>query len=161
MMAITATACFAYDVPFLERFPERIRIMSRQKNLEIAQAFLSDLGQGDTDAVAALFSEDAEWEIAGDVGALPWLGKKKGRRAVIDFIHDSARLIERLKFDVSDIIAGEDRAVILGELASRYKPNGRRMETAFALVLNISGNEITHFRMLEDSFAVSQAVRAT
>ncbi|WP_186055187.1 nuclear transport factor 2 family protein [Burkholderia gladioli] len=134
--------------------------MSAQKNLELAQAFLGKLGQGDAEGVAALFAEDAEWDIAGDVGALPWLGKKRGRAAVVDFIHDSANLIERLKLEVHDILAGEQRAVILGELASRYKPNGKVMETAFAVVLQISDNQITHYRMFEDSFAVSQATRA-
>ncbi|VVE54992.1 nuclear transport factor 2 family protein [Pandoraea anhela] len=134
--------------------------MSEQKNLEIAHAFLTKFGQGDAGAVAALFAEDAQWEIAGDVGALPWLGKKQGRGAVIDFIHDSARLLERLKLEVHDILASDRRAIILGELASKYQPNRQVIETAFAVVLEISGEKITHYRMFEDSFAVSQAVRA-
>jgi ketosteroid isomerase-like protein len=48
--------------------------------------------------------------------------------------------------------------VIVGELASRVKSTGQTVETAFALT--VSGGEITRFRMLEDSFAVSRAARA-
>jgi hypothetical protein len=34
-----------------------------------------------------------------------------------------------------------------------------RLKAAFAIVLTISGSEITRFLMLEDSFAVSRAAR--
>ncbi|WP_180970657.1 nuclear transport factor 2 family protein [Burkholderia sp. WAC0059] len=107
--------------------------------------FPGKLGQGDTEAVAALFAEEAEWDIADDVGALPWLGKKPGRNAVVDFIRDSANLIERLKLEAHDIVVGERWAVVLGELASRYKPNGKIMETACAVVLQISDGKITPY----------------
>jgi uncharacterized protein len=50
--------------------------------------------------------------------------------------------------------------VIVGELASRVKSTSKTVETAFAFVLTVSGGEITRFRMLEDSFAVSRAARA-
>ena len=37
---------------------------------------------------------------------------------------------------------------------------GKTIETAFAIILAVSGGEITRLIMLEDSFAVSQATRA-
>ncbi|WP_219723774.1 nuclear transport factor 2 family protein [Burkholderia sp. WAC0059] len=120
---------------------------------------LGKLGQGDAEAAAALFAEDAEWDIAGDANALPWIGRKRGRHAVNDFIRDSDRLVERLKLDVEDILANERRAVVVGELASKVKSTGKVIETSFVLVLDISGGRIARFRMLEDSFAVSQAAR--
>ena len=30
-----------------------------------------------------------EWEIADDTSVLPWIGKKSGRAAMIDFVNDS------------------------------------------------------------------------
>jgi hypothetical protein len=59
-----------------------------------------------------------------------------------------------------DVLTNESRAVIVGELASRVKSTGKTIETAFALVLTISGGEIVRFQMLEDSFAVSKVTRA-
>lgn len=132
--------------------------MSIKETNRIAEQFLTRMGKGATpDDVAALFSVDLDFEIAGDVGALPWIGKKTGRKAVADFVHDLRNLVEPIRFEVHDIVANDKRAVILGELASRSKRTGKVMETAFAFVLTIAGGEITHFRMLEDSFAVSQA----
>lgn len=134
-------------------------IMNGQKNLEFAQNFLQKLGAGDSQALAHLFAEDARWEIAGDEGALPWLGKKTGREAIVDFVRDTAALITSESLNVHDILANEHRALILGDLASVVKATGKRIETSFVLVLEVDDGLITSFRMLEDSFTVSQAAR--
>jgi len=106
--------------------------------------------------IAKLFSETLEWEIAGDTGVLPWIGHKSGRAAITDFVRDSRALIERISFEVHDILANDNRAVILGSLASKLKRNGKVMTTDFAIVLTVANGEIVRFQMLEDSFAVSR-----
>lgn len=109
--------------------------------------------------IAKLFSENLEWEIAGDTGALPWIGHKSGRAAIADFVRDSRAMIERISFEVQDILAGDNRAVILGALVSKLKRNGNVVKTDFAIVLTVANDEIIRFQMLEDSFAVSKAAR--
>jgi ketosteroid isomerase-like protein len=134
--------------------------VSREQNSHIAQKLLASIGQGaDPDEIATLFSGDVQFEIAGDVGALPWIGQKTGREAVSDFIRDTRRLTQPVRFDVQAILADDSRAVILGALASRVSATGKIIETAFAIILTIANLEITRFQMLEDSFAVSRAAR--
>lgn len=134
--------------------------MSRQENTRLAEELLARLGGGaSAEEVARLFSPDVRWEIAGDDGALPWVGRKTGREAVIDFVRDSREMIERLRFEVQGIFAGDERAIILGELASRLKSTGKVIEIAFALVLTVSQGQIVRFQMLEDSFATAMAAR--
>jgi ketosteroid isomerase-like protein len=126
----------------------------------LAREFLKRLGGGAEPAeVAALFSENLEWEIAGDDGALPWIGRKSGRRAVADFVSEAAAHLERLRFDVKDILTSETRAAILGSLASKVKRTGKIIETDFVVVLTVGSGEIVRFQMLEDSFAVARAAR--
>jgi glycerol-3-phosphate dehydrogenase len=51
---------------------------------------------------------------------------------------------------------------ISAQLLKQFPRNllrSRQVETAFALMLTVSGGDITSFRMLEDSFAVSRAAR--
>jgi ketosteroid isomerase-like protein len=134
-------------------------IMNGQDNLGFAQNFLKKLGVGDSQALALLFAEDARWEIAGDEGALPWLGKKTGREAIVGFVRDTAALLTSESLNVHDILANEHRALIVGDLASVVNATGKRIETSFVLVLEISNGLITSFRMLEDSFTVSRAAR--
>ena len=135
--------------------------MSQKENIAIAQKLLASIGQGvEPDMIAALFHEDVAFEIPGDGGALPWIGRKRGREAVADFMRGLRSLTEAVRFDVQDIVASEDRAVVVGELATRIKATGTVIESPFAIILTISEGKISRFQMLEDSFAVSRAARA-
>ena len=135
--------------------------MPQADSLHLAQELLARMGSGAVpEKIGELFSENLEWEIAGDTGALPWIGTKSGRAAIIDFVRDSREMIERISFEVQDILASADQAVILGSLASKVKRTGNIINTRFAIVLTVAHGEIVRFQMLEDSFAVSQAARA-
>jgi ketosteroid isomerase-like protein len=136
------------------------KIVSQEQNAGIALQLLAGIGEGaDPDEIARLFSVDVKFGVAGDVGVLPWIGEKIGRSAAADFIRGTRYLTEPIRFDVQGILADDDRAVIIGELASRIKASGKIIETAFAIILTIAEGQITRFQMLEDSFAVSRAAR--
>jgi ketosteroid isomerase-like protein len=135
--------------------------LNQEKNIGIARQLLAGLVEGkEPGAIAALFGENVIVEIPGDSGALPWIGRTVGRKAVADFIQGLRSMTEAVKFDAQDITASAARAVIVGELATRIKATGKVIESPFAIILTISGDNITDFRMLENSFAVSQAARA-
>jgi hypothetical protein len=135
--------------------------MTQNDTLHVAREFLRRMGSGAEPAeIAKLFSKNMEWEIPGDAGALPWIGRKSGRAAVTDFVRDSRAMLERVSFEVRDMLANDDRAVILGSLVSKVKRTAKIINTDFAIILTIANGEIVRFQMLEDSFAVSQAARA-
>ena len=134
--------------------------MSQQANLDLAQELQTRLMKASPEEVALLFSDDLDWEIAGDTGALPWVGRKHGRQAVGEFVRDTREMLESLKFEVQAVLADDSRAIILGELSSRVKKTGKVINTSFALILTISGGKIVRYQMLEDSFATSVAARA-
>jgi ketosteroid isomerase-like protein len=135
--------------------------MDQPGTVTLARRLLAGIGEGQpADLVAALFSDDVQFEIPGDDGVLPWIGHRTGRQAVINFISTTRALLEPLSFDVEDIAASATRAVIVGELASRVKATDKVVETAFAIILTIAGERIARFQMLENSFAVSLAARA-
>jgi ketosteroid isomerase-like protein len=132
--------------------------MNQNDTLRPAQEFLHFMGSDAAPAeIVKLFKETLEWDIAGDTGVLPWIGHKSGRGAITDFVRDSRAMLERISFEVHDILASDKRAVILGSLASKLKRTGKVVTTDFAIILTISNDEIVRFQMLEDSFAVSQA----
>ena len=135
--------------------------MSHQQNIAIAQKLLERIGSSqDPDEIAALFDADLVFEIQGDDGVLPWIGRKTGRQAIADFIRDIRALTEPVKFDVEDILASDRRAAIVGALQTRIKATGKITSTQFAIILTITGDVVTRFQMLEDSFDVSKAARA-
>ncbi|CAM5784093.1 nuclear transport factor 2 family protein [Castellaniella caeni] len=136
--------------------------MSVANNLNLTRIFLTKLDStASPDEVALLFTEDLVWNVPGDAGALPWLGKKIGRAAVSSFIRDSRTLLARENLEIRDILASDERAVIVGELKSRVIRTGKPIETPFSIVLTFAGDKIATYTMLEDSFAVSRAARTS
>src|SRR5260370_15884622 len=134
--------------------------MSPQPDIAIAQKFLEGIGSGwDPAEIAAPFDANLRFEIQGDDGVLPWIGHKTGRQAVADFIRDIRALTEPVAFDVEDILASDRRAAIVGALQTRIKATGKITATQFAIILTITGDVVTRFQMLEDSFDVSKAAR--
>jgi uncharacterized protein len=134
--------------------------MSYQQNVAIAQKLLQGIGGGkDPAEIATLFDAHVLFEIQGDDGVLPWIGRKTGRQAVADFIRDIRALTEPVTFDVEDILASDSRAAIIGALQTRIKATGKIIATQFAIILTITGDIVTRFQMLEDSFGVSKVAR--
>ena len=134
--------------------------MSHQQNVAIARKFLEGIGSGQDPAeIAALFDADLAFEIQGDDGVLPWIGRSTGRQAIADFIRDIRMLTEPVTFDVEDILASDSRAAIIGALQTRIKATGKIAATQFAIILTITRDVVTRFQMLEDSFDISKAAR--
>ncbi len=106
-----------------------------------------------------MFADDVVFELPGDAGALPWIGRKTGHAAVERFIEGTGSLLPQERFEVLDILVSDTRAAIIGELMSRVVATGRLIESPFAIILAVSGGKISRFLMLGDSFAVSAAAR--
>jgi hypothetical protein len=134
--------------------------MSQQQNIAIAQTLLAGIGGGrDPAEIAAVFADDLLFEIQGDDGVLPWIGRRTGREALADFIRNVRILTEPVVFEVEDILASDSRAAVVGALKTRIRATGKVTAGQFAIVLTITGGVVTRFQMLEDSFDVSRAAR--
>ena len=134
--------------------------MSAQQNFDIARELLDRIANGrDPAEIAAPFADDLSFEIQGDDGVLPWIGRKSGRAAMVDFMRDVRDLTEPLAFDVEDVLANDSRAVIVGSLRTRIRKTGRVTATQFAIILTIANGLVSRFQILEDSFDLSKAAR--
>ena len=58
---------------------------------------------------------------------LPWIGRKIGRGAVSDFVRDTRRLFERVRFEVKEILANNHRVIAVGDLASSVNATAYRV----------------------------------
>jgi hypothetical protein len=134
--------------------------MTSQTHLRLAEQFLGKLGSGaSAEEIAALCAPNLDWNIPGDRDALPWVGHKTGRSAIAEFVRDTQTLIQRESLEIHDVLASEQRAIILGHLRARVTATKQLIDSAFAIALTFSGDKIASFQMLEDSFAVSNAAR--
>jgi uncharacterized protein len=134
--------------------------MTQETNLDLARQFLKLLAEQATpENFAELFSLDVRFEIPGEDGIFPWIGRKTGRSAVIGFVAGLRALTEPVKFEVVDVLASDTRAVILADFVTKIKATGRTIDSSAAIVLEISGATVTRFLMIEDSFEVSCKAR--
>lgn len=110
--------------------------------------------------IASLFSEDIDWDIAGDVDRVPWIGRRKGRTGVADFFRDLRKWIEPVRFNIRSTVIDGEEAVTVGELVSRVKSTGATIESEFAINFTVRTQDalIIRYRLFEDSFAVARAV---
>ena len=135
--------------------------MARTDNIGIARELLGRLGSGaEPAAIVELFAEEMTCDIPGDTSAFPWIGRQSGTQAVVSFLAETTEKLERIRLDVDEVLASDERAVVLGRLASKVRRTSKVVDTAFAIILAISEGRITRFQMLEDSFAASQAAYA-
>jgi uncharacterized protein len=109
------------------------------------------------ESVAELFSEAVDFDIPGDVASVPWLGRREGRAGVAAFIAEIRRGTRGDIFEIERIVVDGDIAVILGHFRTLAIATNKMMNSDFAFVFTVVNGLITRFRLLEDSYAVSQA----
>ena len=135
-------------------------VIQVQRNLQIAKTLLEGIKSGrDPEQIAAPFAEALVFDIQGDDGAMPWIGHKVGRAAMVHFMRDLQSLTEPQSFEVDDVLANENRAIIVGSLRTCLKTTSRITSSQFALILTIAEGVVTRFQMLEDSYDMSKAAR--
>jgi len=118
------------------------------------------MGSGDApEEIASLCTTNLDFSIPGNDGVLPWVGHQHGSAAMAAFVRDSRKMVKRIRFEVKDVLADKDRAVILGDLETQIVSTGKVIKTAYAIELTFSDEKIASFLMLEDSFATSNAAQ--
>lgn len=110
-----------------------------------------------TEEIGEMFSDDVDWNVAGDTAVVPWIGRKHGKAGAAEFYRQIRELIQSERFKVADVLIQGDRAIAVGDLESRVRSTGKLIKTEFAFDLTVKNGEIVRFRMFEDSFAVAQA----
>jgi hypothetical protein len=132
-----------------------------EQKLAIAQNLRERIGGGQDPAeIAALFDADLVFQIEVMMGCFRGSVVRPARQAVVDFIRNIRALTEPVTFDVEDILASDRRTAIIGALQTWIKAPGKITAPQFAIILTITGDVVTCFQMLEDSFDVSKAARA-
>lgn len=115
-------------------------------------------GGASPDELAAMFAEDVDWHIAGDVDRVPWVGRREGRAGVAAFFHLFRQGVQVRRLDLERPLVRGELAIVLGTFESLLVESGRVVASEGAIVMTVRGGLIVRYRILEDSFAVSTAM---
>jgi len=124
----------------------------------VIENFLKFLSQRDLNKITTLFAEDVDWFIPGDENKAPWLGKRRKKNEVEQFYDVLWKNTEPVSANISNILIDGENAVITGEFSTKMLQTGKIVDSIFCIELVVQNNLIIKYRLLEDSYAVSQSL---
>ncbi len=125
---------------------------------DIIQKFFQFLTQRDLENLATLFSENIDWYIPGNETRAAWLGRRNSRQDVREFYQLLWQNTEPVSASVNKIFIDGQDAVIAGEFSTVMLQTGKTVNSLFFIQMKVEDNLITKYRLLEDSYAVSEAL---
>lgn len=131
---------------------------TKQQTLDTIQNYLGALGQRDLEKLLTFFPENVDWFVPGNEDVAPWLGKRSTKKEIKAFFELLWKNTEPLSATIDPILTEDNQAVVTGEFSSRMTKTGKTYETLFSIHFIIENNLIVRYRLLEDSYALVNAL---
>ncbi|WP_185216131.1 nuclear transport factor 2 family protein [Sphingobacterium mizutaii] len=125
---------------------------------EFITDFLRYMQERDLNNLVNLFAEEVKWEVPGDTDRLKWLGVRKNKAEIESFFQLLWAETEPLSAEIQKILADKDEALIKGEFTSKMLRTNKDVTSIFFIHFKLQNMKIVEYTLLEDSFAVSEAV---
>lgn len=125
---------------------------------EFITDFLRYMQERDLNNLVNLFAEEVKWEVPGDTDSLKWLGVRKNKAEIESFFQLLWAETEPLSAEIQKILADKDEAMIKGEFTSKMLRTNKDVTSIFFIHFKLHNMKIVEYTLLEDSFAVSEAV---
>lgn len=126
--------------------------MLKHPNVRLARRAWLAVSRGDVDDLRDLVSDDVVWHTSGRSA---WAGEHVGVDGVLEFLGRFGGAADEFNSDLTDILASDDRAVILFHVTGRRRD--RRLELDYALVCEIRDGRICRVRAVPfDQYAVDE-----
>ncbi len=131
--------------------------VASQKTLDIANAYMGAMGNGDMETMKNLMHDDMVWQNAGDA-SLPWIGPWKGKKAILEeFFPVFGENFITKKWEPTDAFASGDTAAYFGQMVGLLSnSNQETNEFTYALRVKVKDGKIILWNWFEDSFEVSK-----
>jgi ketosteroid isomerase-like protein len=133
--------------------------MDAQQNKRIIMEGLQLFQKGDIQQMLNHFHDDAEW-LSPDAEAVPFAGNFHGKQEVARFFAEVGGSLEPMRFDVHDIVAENDKVVVIGEATWRVKATGRTYENPWVNVFTLRDGKVIRTNAYFDTAPAERAFRA-
>jgi len=132
--------------------------MDAQENKRIIMDGLQLFRQGDIGRMLGHFHDDCEW-IGPEADSVPFAGCFRGKADVGRFFAAMGASMEPLRFDVHDVVAENDKVVVIGEAEWRVKSTGRTYTNPWVNVFTLRDGKIVRTDAYYDSMPAERAFR--
>jgi uncharacterized protein len=132
--------------------------MDAQDNKRIVMDGYRLFQEGDIPGMLAYAHDDAEW-ISPDAEAVPFAGSFHGKAEVGRFFSELISAMQPTRFLIKDVIAENDKVVVLGEAAWMVKSTGRSYDSSWVHVFTMRDDKFTRVDALYDTASAERAFR--
>lgn len=132
--------------------------MDAQQNKRIIMDGLQLFQKGEIERMLDHFHADCEW-ISPEAEAVPFAGSFRGKAEVGRFFAELDAAMEPLRFDVHDIVAENDKVVVIGEAEWRVKSTGRTYTNPWVNVFTLRDGKVIRTDAYYDSLPAERAFR--
>ena len=132
--------------------------MNEQENTQLVRKTYELFRKGDESFLES-FSDDISWELP-EMKNVPYAGKFNGIEAVTDFFTRLGEAEESLIHNPTEIIAKDDKVIVLGNMKWRIKDTNNEYDSDFVHVLTVKDGKINGFREFMDTAVRTNAHNA-
>ncbi|WP_075794455.1 nuclear transport factor 2 family protein [Massilia putida] len=132
--------------------------MDAQDNKRIVMEGYRLFQNGDIPAMMAYAHDDAVW-IGPDAEALPFAGSFHGKAEVARFFSELGAAMQPTRFVIKDVIAENDKVVVLGEATWLVKSTGRSYDSPWVHVFTMRDGKFVRVEALFDTAPAERAFR--
>lgn len=125
---------------------------------QLVKQFLTCLNGRDLPGLMALFAEDIDWHIPGNEKLIPWIGQRTNLDEVRQFFQLLWLNTEPLSAKVDNMLIDGNVSIITGEFSTRMLATKKIVDSNFCIQITFKKRLIVRYRLLEDSYAVSEAM---
>lgn len=125
---------------------------------KITEQFIDYLSKRDLSNLVNLFSENIQWEVPGNSERVAWLGKRSSKQEIEEFFKILWSATEPESAHIEKVFIADDQAVITGLFSTKMLKTNKVVNSMFFIHMVVQNHEIITYKLLEDSFAVSEAL---
>jgi ketosteroid isomerase-like protein len=131
--------------------------MSIETNTQIVKDFFAAIGDGDSDSLLALVTEDIEWIIPGE--GWPLAGTHRGHAGVADALAKASAALRTTYPKPPEFIAQGDRVIVVGVAMGAVKATGKSFKDEWVFDMTVRDGKVTRIQEYIDTQALARASR--
>jgi ketosteroid isomerase-like protein len=132
--------------------------MDAQDNKQLVMEGYRLFQSGDIPGMLAYAHDDAAW-ISPDAEAVPFAGSFHGKAEVGRFFSELTKAVQPTRFVIKDVIAENDKVVVLGEATWMVRANGRSYDSPWVHVFTMRDGKFIRVEALHDTASAERAFR--
>lgn len=119
---------------------------------------MTALANRDLDKITRQFAESVDWYIPGNLSRASWLGRRRGKTEIRKFFEDLWSNTKPLRATIQHVFVEGGLAIIVGDFSTKMLLTDQVVDSLFSMLIRVEEGLIIQYRLLEDSYAVSEAL---